>query len=150
MSISNDMFRRATEQNMCQSYAAIIIALFLSFHSNLSQTLVPEIHFTTHLLAFIGCLSRCGNHAKPIRKPGMVNSATCFEELENLFVLFRGEISAHPHVHHNDVPLCRTVIAGRSDIVAAHTIFRPKLRSAFPSCSGGDLSRLLICSTTKD
>jgi hypothetical protein len=38
----------------------------------------------------------------------VVLPAPRFEELENLFVLLWGEISAHSHVHHRHLPLNRT------------------------------------------
>src|SRR5438105_14858227 len=73
-----------------------------------------------------------------------------FQELKDLLVLFRGEVGADTHVHHNHFPLRGTVVAGRSDVVTPHAVIRPKFRSAFPSRSSSDLSRLLICCTTKD
>src|ERR1041385_3358568 len=71
-----------------------------------------------------------------------------FQELKDLLVLFRSEISTHAHVHHSYFPLCRAVVAGRSDIVTTDAVFRPEFRPAFPRGSGSDLSWLPISSAT--
>src|SRR5438309_3928481 len=67
-----------------------------------------------------------------------------FEELQDLFVLFRLEIGADSHVHHDHVPLRRAVVAGRSYIMTTDAVFHPKLRSTLPGCPGRNVCRLLI------
>ena len=75
-----------------------------------------------------------------------------FEELQDLFVLFRLEIGADSHVHHDHVPLRRAVVAGRSYIMTTDTVFGPKFRAAFPrrsaSSTGGNFSGLLTGGAT--
>src|SRR5712691_4091699 len=73
-----------------------------------------------------------------------------FQELKDLLVLFRREICADAHVHHDYFPLRRAVVAGRSYVMTTDAVFRPEFRPAFASGSGSDLSRLLTCGATKD
>src|ERR1700694_3090414 len=76
----------------------------------------------------------------------VMRSGSRFEELKDLLMLFRSEIGTDTHVHHNHFPLCRTVIAGRSYVMAAHAIVGPKFRPTFSSRSGSNFARLLIVS----
>jgi len=77
-------------------------------------------------------------------------SSSRFEELENLLVLFGSQISADTHVHHDDFPLRRAIVAGRSDIVTTITIVRPKLRPAFSRRTGCNFARLIIGRATDE
>src|SRR6266567_2157945 len=88
--------------------------------------------------------SRVGGKCQRQRAARAEELGARFEELENFFVLFRGEISANAHVHQRYFPLGRTQGTGRSNIMTTYTILRPKLRAAFSRRSGSDLSRLLI------
>ena|SRR5713226_10709943 len=71
-----------------------------------------------------------------------------FEELEDLFVLFRREIGADTHVHHDYIPLSRAVVAGRSDVMTTDAVVCPKFCAAFASCSGRNFRRLPVAGAT--